>query len=422
MTGAGPARSTDATRIAAICLAAALVVACLLPLPLRGDDCPPAPAELQSFHAAIAAVDAGVRTYPLTVLHLGDSHISLDHLTRALRQRWQARFGDAGRGLMPGVPFRYYAPDGFELSMEGPWSVVSSLPQASDGPFGLQGFRASASGPDAVATLQRPAPFNSITLEVAGGPDTGAVMLKLGDAAPFRLSTRRDAPGLVRLTVPAASGRAVLRPAGNGPVHLLGWSVALAPADGRPGVRYDSHGIVAATAAVSTRWDEGIVAAQLAALKPDLVILGYGTNEGFGDGLDRGAYKALVGGLMDRIASAVPDASFALLGPFDGARQGKGEPCGDGWATPPRLATVRAALQELADERGAWFWDGADAMGGRCAVHRWAMAEPPLAYADRVHLRPAGAALLGEALWTALMAMRTGTEGAFCRPAAISGG
>ena len=125
---------------------------------------------------------------------------------------------------------------------------------------------------------------------------------------------------------------------------------------------------------------------------------------------------------MDLLALAVPYASFALLGPLDGAMQGTGEPCFDGWATPPRLSTVRAALQELADERGAWFWDGADAMGGRCAVHRWAMAEPPLAYADRVHLRPAGAALLGEALWTALMAMRTGTEGAFCRPAAISGG
>lgn len=118
----------------------------------------------------------------------------------------------------------------------------------------------------------------------------------------------------------------------------------------------------------------------------------------------------------------VPDTSFALLGPFDGARQGSGEPCGDGWATPPRLAAVREVLQTLAGEKGAWFWDGAEAMGGRCSVQRWAMEDPPLAYADRVHLRPAGAALLGEALWTALMAGRTAAEQPVCRSAVISGG
>ncbi|MDO8838112.1 MAG: hypothetical protein Q7V31_04230 [Parvibaculum sp.] len=373
---------------------------------------------LESFHAALDAVEAGTRTRPLTVLHLGDSHISLDHLPRALRQRWQARFDDAGRGLMPGVPFRYYAPDGFALSMRGPWSVVSSLPQTTEGPFGLQGFRATADGHDAVMTLAADAPFAAVTLEVAGGPDTGAVMLKLGDAAPFRLSTRRAAPGLVRLTVPAAASRAALWPAGNGPVHLLGWSVAFAPHKGRPGVRYDSHGIVAATAAITARWDEGIVAAQLAALQPDLVILGYGTNEGFNDGLDRAAYKALVAGLMDRIGTAAPEASFALLGPFDGARKGTGEACGDGWATPPKLAVLRAVMGELAAEKGAFFWDGSAAMGGRCSVHRWAIAKVPLAYADRVHLRSAGAAHLGEALWTALMDGRAAAERPACRPSA----
>lgn len=417
MTGAGPALSTDVSRLRAARLAVAcLLAACLAAAPLRADDCPPAPPGLESFYAAIDAIEAGTRDRPLTVLHLGDSHISLDHLPRALRQRWQARFGDAGRGLMPGVPYRYYAPDGFELSMRGPWAIVSSLPRATEGPFGLQGFRATADRHDAVMTMTALEPFVSVTLEVAGGPDTGAVMLKLGDAAPFRLSTRRAERGLVRLTVPAAASRAVLWPAGPDPVHLLGWSVAHAGEADRPGIRYDSHGIVAATAAITARWDEGIVTTQIAALKPDLVILGYGTNEGFDNGLDRAAYKALVGGLMDRIGQAAPGVSFALLGPFDGARRGTGEACGQGWKTPPRLALVRGVMQELAAERGGWYWDGAAAMGGRCSVHRWAMATPPLAYADRVHLRPAGAALLGETLWGALMGGRETADGGLCRP------
>jgi len=405
MIGAGPAPSTDTFRIRAACFGAVILLAACV-VPARAGDCPPSPPGLQSFHAAIDAIDAGTRAHPLTILHLGDSHISLDHLTRPLRERWQARFGDAGRGLMPGVPFRYYAPDGFTLSMRGPWTVVSSLPAATAGPFGIQGFRATAGMSDAVMTISAAEPIAAMALEVAGGPDTGAVMLKLGDAAPFRLSTRRAESGLVRLTVPAAASSAALWPAGNGPVHLLGWSVAHAVDDGRPGVRYDSHGIVAATATITTRWDTEIVDAQLAALAPDLVILGYGTNEGFGNGLDLGAHKALLAGLIDRVRAAAPATSIALLGPFDGARQGTGEPCGGGWATPSKLGPLRETMRVLAAADGAFYWDGEAAMGGRCSVHRWAMETPPLAYADRVHLRPAGAALLGEALWAALMGAR----------------
>jgi len=402
-----------AVRLAAVALFAAI----LTPSVLRAEACLPAPAGLQTFHAAIDAIEAGTRSHPLMVLHLGDSHISLDHLPRALRQRWQTRFGDAGRGLMPGVPFRYYAPDGFELSIRGPWSVVSSLPRTAEGAFGLQGFRATADGHSATITMNAVEPFSSLTLELVGGPDTGTVMLAFGDAAPFRLPTRRAEPGLLRLTLPAdETRRAVLWPAGNGPVHLLGWSVARNVAGAGPGMRYDSHGIVAATAAVTTRWDKDIVSAQITAMKPDLVILGYGTNEGFDNGLDLDAYKALLGGLVDDIRAAAPGASFALLGPFDGARQGTGEPCGGGWKTPPKLGPLREMQRELAAETGAWFWDGAEAMGGRCAVHRWATADPPLAYADRVHLRPAGAAFLGEALWAALMGDSETANGRLCRP------
>lgn len=415
MTGAGPVPSTDTSCLHAVRFAAAILLAACV-APVHAADCPPSPQGLQSFHAAIDAIQGGTRAHPLTILHLGDSHISLDHLTRPLRERWQARFGDAGRGLMPGVPFRYYAPDGFTLSMRGPWVVISSLPAAAEGPFGIQGFRAAADDPDAVMTMSAAEPIAALTLEIAGGPDTGAVMLRLGEAAPFRLSTRRAEPGLVRLTVPAAANRATLWPAGNGPVHLLGWSVAHAVHDGRPGVRYDSHGIVAATAAITSRWDGRIVAAQLAALKPDLVILGYGTNEGFDNGLDPDAHRALLAGLIGRIRAAVPGASMALLGPFDGARQGTGEACGGGWATPPKLGPLRETMRALAAEDGTFYWDGAAAMGGRCSVHRWAMETPPLAYADRVHLRPSGAALLGDALWAALMGARETAKGGICRP------
>ena len=375
---------------------------------VRAAECA-VPTGLAQFHAAMSAIEAGERARPLTVLHLGDSHISLDTFTRGLRDRLQARFGDAGRGLMPGIPFRYYAPDGYDLAMSGPWEIFSSLPADAAGPFGIQGFRVEAETREAVISLDAALPVSAVEIEAYGGPETGALLLRLGQAAPLRLETRQAVPGLVRLRMPAAHvARVMLSPAGTGPVQLLGWS--LHHAGERAGARYDSHGIVAATAAVTTRWNEAVMKGQVVALQPDLVIFGYGTNEGFNNGLSIPAYRETVRHLLDRIAMAAPQASFALLGPFDGARQGTGEACQGGWATPPKLDAVRQVLKAEAAARGAFFWDGGAAMGGRCAADGWARREPPLMHGDRVHLRREGADRLSASLAAALMG------GAACAP------
>ncbi|MGB6087212.1 hypothetical protein, partial [Parvibaculum sp.] len=142
----------------------------------RAAECT-VPAGLAHFHAAMSAIEAGERARPLTVLHLGDSHISLDNFTRGLRARLQARFGDAGRGLMAGIPFRYYAPDGYTLGMTGPWEVFSSLPADASGAFGIQGFRVEAEARDAVMSLAEALPVSSVEIEAYGGPETGALLL-----------------------------------------------------------------------------------------------------------------------------------------------------------------------------------------------------------------------------------------------------
>lgn len=399
MTGSGSARRIDGfCRILRAPIAALLIA--VVPSISHAAQCV-VPQGLEHFRDAVEKVDAKERTRPLTVLHLGDSHIALDNFTRGLRKRWQEVYGDAGRGLMPGVPFRYFAPDGFDAGMSGPWAVASSLPADASGPFGMQGFRVSGSDASAVMTLHAEHPLTRVEIDAYGGPDTGAMLLKLGDAAALKLQTRRDAPGLVRLSVPAANVHDVrLSPAGGGAVHILGWTFA---SSASPGVRYDSFGVVAATASITERWDTGVVRQQIEALKPDLVILGYGTNEGYHNGLDLDGYRRLVAGFIDLLEMAAPDASIVLLGPFDGARQGTGAACGGGWATPPKLEGVRGVLRSLAAARGAFFWDGGAAMGGRCAADDWARADPPLMYADRVHLRVAGAERLSASLWSALM-------------------
>lgn len=362
-----------------------------------------APGELSQFHAALRALEREERRAPVTILHLGDSHIALDHLTGVLRARWQAGYGDAGRGLQPGIPYRYYAPQGYGVSMEGPWEVASSLRADARGPFGIQGFRATASQSGASIEIRAAHDIGAIEIEAASAPEAGSLLVEAGEAAAQRFSTRGVRGELARLRVSVAKTRRVrLSVAGDGPVSLLGIAVL----SGHPGVRYDSYGITGATVDVIGHWDARIVEGQLAALRPDLIILGYGTNEGFNGALDLDAYARRLAAAIARFRRMAPQASIAVLGPFDGARRvkaGEADNCGDGWATPAKLDALRERQRRVAQEAGAWFFDGSRVMGGACGIHDWAKAAPPLAWPDHVHLKPEGAHRAGEALLAALM-------------------
>ena len=364
---------------------------------------PAAPAGLAAFHAALGDLEAGKRR-TVNILHLGDSHIALDHMTGVLRGDWTRVYGDAGRGLPPGSPYRYYAPQGYKVLMTGPWDVASSLKVDAKGPFGISGYRISSSSAAARTTIEKEGgTFDDVEIEAMGGPSSGSLMVALDGKAPSRFSTRALRTGLLRFRVHAASAhRLEIRPAGDGEITLLGWALIT----GRPGIRYDSYGISGATLDVVGHWSEDVVDAQIAALKPDLVILGYGTNEGFNDQLDLRAYAAKLETLIVRLKRLSPRASIVVLGPLDGARKarGGGEPtCGGGWTTPPKFAGLRDVQRSVAAKQGAFYFDLSVVMGGTCGIAHWASATPPLAWPDRVHLRTDGARRAGLTLLRALM-------------------
>jgi lysophospholipase L1-like esterase len=365
----------------------------------------PVPDGLAHFYAALDAFRAGRRPQGVSVLHLGDSHIALDHMTGVLRGRWHDMFGDGGRGMPAGVPYRYYAPQGYEITMSAEWRVASSLRADAVGAFGMSGFRVEAANASAHMSLQSDHAIGEVEIEAYGGPHSGSLMLQLDDAAPLRLSTRRATPGVVFLRVPAAQvHRVKLSPVGNGTLALLGWAMLSGQTD--PGLRYDSYGISGATLDVVSHWDGAIVDAEIRRLVPDLIMLGYGTNEGFGDRINADAYGRRFEALIARLERLAPDASIVALGAFDGMRRAKAhddQSCEAGWATPPKLGILREMQRDIALRRGHVFIDGELVMGGPCSMARWVNTTSPLAWPDHVHLRPEGARRAGAALWQGIM-------------------
>jgi len=387
---------------------------------------------LRRFYAALAEIEGGARRKPVTVLHLGDSHIASDRFTADLRLRFQERFGDAGRGmLMPGFPFDYYRAQGVRFAKGGAWTASSSLLR-EPGPYGVTGVRVATDEPEAWLRLtSEGGPFEWAEVTFATGPGQGAAVLAVDDAE-MEVDTASERASIKTVRVRYKGSRVTVRAKGDAGLAVLSWAIG----SDRPGVRYVNLGIPGATADIAAHWNDAIVAADLARLDPDLIVLGYGTNEGFDDGLDIAAYERRVEALLRRLSRAAPGAAMAVLGPADGARfprslRAEQSPeaiqaadcrpllaaeaqdyrtlvaSADArlarWHPPPKLGAVRGALARVAQRRGAFYWDWSGLMGGECGIHAWAKAEPPLATSDHVHITAEGSRRSAAALFEAMM-------------------
>jgi len=115
----------------------------------------------------------------------------------------------------------------------------------------------------------------------------------------------------MQLTVETPMAQHVMvRPAGDGPVSLLGWGGEGAG----PGIVYEAHGVPGATLRVMDAWDTSIVAAELAAMQPDIILLGYGTNEGFDDALDLDLYRLKLERRVQMLKAQLPKATILQIG------------------------------------------------------------------------------------------------------------
>lgn len=381
----------------------------------------PAREALAHFFKALTALDQGARKDPVTILHLGDDHIAADRLASVLRSEFQARFGDAGRGFMAPGTFRIA---GAGIARQGDWHAASSA-AGDDGPFGLTGVRLTGRNGARLTLSMRDAPFDWAEITFAAGPNTGTAFVavdKQGDS----VSTRAAESTWQRIKINAGGKNLTVRAEGERPIHLLSWKMARESA----GVHYVNLGVPGATARTPERWKEAFVEADMERLSPDLVVLGYGTNEAFDHSFDGEAYAGAVSRLIERLKTAAPEASLLVMGPPDVARipayaslesadacraltaeersnytallRARNPRLGR-WHPPLNLRKVRSTLRRAASEHGAFFWDWSEFMGGACSIHAWVHARPPLATADHRHFTERGARESARALFQDIM-------------------
>ena len=387
---------------------------------------------LASFQRSLEQLRAG-KIERVNVLQIGDSHTAGDHFSGRLRDLLQEKFGNAGRGMMPaGYPFPYWRPYQVEVQQRGSWTVLSSnrtdYPQL---PYGLSGFITRSQRRDDTMTLQaKPeAAFDTVDIDFFRQPRGGHVVVSIDGRRVDDLDTSGPSYELARKSYAVGSASSLeLRTRGDGVVDIADWAIYRR----ERGVTLSGHGFVGAEIGLLDRWNWGNVTKQLREMSPTLIILAFGTNEGFGPPDKLGDYQSVYESRLAQFRQSLPGASIVVVGPPDadrlpdycgmrgasretvGCRPLGGAEAADysqllrsrsrslcQWHPPAGLAIVKAAQQQAARRQGAYFWDWSSVQDGACGADRW--VSQGLQRSDHVHMYEAGYQLSAEKLFAELL-------------------
>lgn len=344
---------------------------------------------------------------PVHILQIGDSHTAGDNITNGLRTRLQARFGHGGRGVLAaGRPYSGYLTWGVTASESGGWTTNALFGSRwnPNGPaLGLSGFTRTARAAGETLAVRTDTPdhdFDRMVVCAATGPGAGAVSLRIG-AEEQNWTLDAPARGAACRTLESAA------PVSSASITTLDGGIvsitSFATFRRRGGAVVSNVGVVGAQLVHLTRGDDSVVREELRAYRPDLVVLAFGTNEGFGASGSAAGYEGALRSTVSRIRATLgPETPIMLLGAPDGASRGarSGTSCGSGWTVPAQLGEVRGVQRRLARELNLAFWDWEQAMGGTCAAGRW-MAQG-LMRGDGVHFTRDGGDRVGAAIFADL--------------------
>jgi lysophospholipase L1-like esterase len=322
-------------------------------------------AVLQDFVTKMRARSNGEQN-TINIVHIGDSHIQADWFGERIRELLQTKFGNAGRGLI--VPFRVAGsnePNNFFTSANGIWQsrrvvVPGSLP------IGIGGLTLQTTNPQAAINIK----LNSHSLtqniyqevrvfcDKQNGFDwqiknsQGTVLQTItnddatqnADYVSFILPKMEDSKFTIQCKANATGTQATV------------FGISIASFD--PGLRYHSIGINGA------KYENYNAASRFAKqvfhLKPDLIVIGLGTNEAQ-TAVQKETLKAQITTLVTSLKNETY-APILLYTPADSYLHGSAN---------PHLPTVSEAIKEVILEQNLALWDLYKISGAKGSALQW---------------------------------------------------
>ena len=419
---------------------------------------------LETFFQALANLESPPTDAPqppvVRIIHFGDSHVASDYWAGILREKLQARFGDAGPGfVLPGRPWpsiRYV--EAKSLDGQG-WRADGLRYIENDGVVGLGGMslesNREASPASALAT------FSHFQILAATSPGTACFQVQVDDLEFPNLTSKTehvvptaeppppaevvpepsskslgggagDPPDPPAPLAPVKRGRKRRKPTPpmppfkpwppDSPLDLLEISsstplaagphtisirsscggqarlLGLELDNGVRGVIYDNYGVNGARLADLEKPLPALRKALLVESHPALIIVSYGTNDIGTKGFTPSGYEERAYQILSKLKEDAGDASILVTGPTD-----RGSPRRKTRAFIQQAqAELQPALRKAALRAGCAYWDEQAAMGGPGSMTRWVRAG--LANYDYVHFSSLGYQKLADMLYDQIMA------------------
>lgn len=336
-----------------------------------------------------------IQTRNLHVVQLGDSHTAADLLTHSLRTTLTQKLGDGGMGwsmpmFIPGQRLTKYGYDNTG------WQPISSRTQ-HDGNYTLGGMLAVPKFSGASLTIK---PRQDEL------PQTVLVSIRQGAHDQPLLGT--DANGQkFQIASPILNGTwQTVEFNAKFPITIKAQSDTQTAIGGWWAKNQSGHGAVVSALGINgaelsqwERWNSHGWTNELAQVKPNLVILAYGTNEAYNANVDMAQAKQTLEKTISTLRATSPQTSILILSAPESLKNTSGS-CG---TRPIQLTAFQAMQKQVAHEQNTLFWDWQKAMGGTCSMKSW--INQGLARGDGVHFSATGYQKLGQQLGSDLLSL-----------------
>ncbi|MGD9976381.1 MAG: GDSL-type esterase/lipase family protein [Bacteroidales bacterium] len=330
---------------------------------------------------------------PIRIVHLGDSHVQAGFFTDEIRNLLSSYMNNSAISVGYAFPYnlaKTNSPFDYTFQSTGKWKFLKILGSAKPIQAGLSGMAMETTDYKASFMVSTNSPkngiksFDQITVfcPVDSISYTPAV-----EGSETEIISQSQHHITFKLKTPVCEARIGLKSTGKRQKQFTLLGLELVNSTSK--VIYNSAGLNGADVKAYLLAAE--LAHQLKVLNPQLVIVSLGTNDACHPSFDVQNFGIALNTLLNRINTAVPNATILLTTPSDHLLR---------LAKNPHLTEAKTAIITSAFRNNCCVWDFHTIMGGEGSIRTW--SSMGLTAPDLLHLNIKGYQLQGELLFEAI--------------------
>lgn len=332
------------------------------------------------------------------IAHIGGSHLQTDIYSHQIRKRLQLFQPGmhGGRGMVfPVAVTGSNNPVSFRTAYTGQWNHCRNTQRNATCNYGLPGMMVVTSDSLATITISNrdpELPFGSEIIRLYYFDPTNAYRIALQASDPWLVhSVEEGTQGYIefRLNAPTDTFTLEFHNPGATPGFVEIYGIELRSED--PGVVYHAFGVNGAS--IPSYLRVNLFTEHLEALRPDLVILSLGTNDGYSSRFDPSVFEKNYIDLITAIRDLLPNASIVITVPNDVYLRRR--------RPNPATKQQEEVIYRLAQQYHCGVWNFFQVMGGFNSSPQW--LNNNMMQRDRIHFTREGYLLKGDLLFTAIV-------------------